>query len=121
MARSPTKIFRCAQSRVNLRRVTHTQPFAFRTSEEDDESVKMSNQTSGRPSALSPALTATRPRTACPQNRQFLFNTNERLSRNPNFATRTKQSTSLFLFSTNEKSPISTDQSLITHTGSKLS
>jgi hypothetical protein len=83
--------------------------------------VKMSNDTSGRPSVLSPAFAATRLRAASLQNRQFLFDTNERLSRNPDFATRTKQSTSLFLFSTNEKSPISTDQSLITHTGSKLS
>jgi hypothetical protein len=106
---------------VNRRRVTHTQPFAFRAPQEDDESVKMSNDTSGRPSALSPALTATRLRAACPQNRQFLFDTNERLSRNPDFATRTKQSTSFFLFDTNEKSPITTDQSLITHTGSNLS
>jgi hypothetical protein len=38
----------------------HTQPFAFRQSEEDDESVKMSNTTSGRSSALSPALPASR-------------------------------------------------------------
>ena len=36
--------------------------------------------------------------TACPQNRQFLFNTNEPL---PNFATRTKQTTSYFPFVAN--------------------
>jgi len=47
----------------------HTQPFAFRQPEEDDESVKMSKITSGRSSALSPALRASRPL----QNRQFLF------------------------------------------------
>ena len=55
--------------------------------------------------------------TACPQNRQFLFNTNEPL---PNFATRTKQIpssqiTTLFLFDTNERSRITTHQSLITN------
>jgi hypothetical protein len=39
----------------------HTQPFAFRAHEEDDESVKMSNTTSRRTSALSPALPSGRP------------------------------------------------------------
>ena len=176
----------------------HTQPFAFRPFEEDDESVKISNTTSGRSSALSPGLPASRPcasdhapstvtlpvlsdfyegspapllhagpaaagispsfsvpsaflcvlcvksfafrSAACPQNRQFLFNTNEpipnfatrtkqttsffpfaadeRLSRTPNLAIHTKQITSsqitsFFLFSTNERSPITTHQSLI--------
>ncbi len=38
--------------------------------------------------------------------RQFLFATNERFSRTSNFATPTKQSTSLFLFDTNEQSPV---------------
>ena len=115
----------------------HTQPFAFRPPEEDDESVKISNTTSGRSSAPSPALPASHPL----QNRQFLFNTNEPL---PNFATHTKQTTSfflfdankchfrtsnlaihtkqialsqitsLFLFDTNERSPITTHQSPIT-------
>jgi hypothetical protein len=47
----------------------HSRPFAFRQPAEDDESVKMSKITSGRSSALSPALRASRPL----QNRQFLF------------------------------------------------
>ena len=92
----------------------HTQPFAFRPPEEDDESVKISNTTDGRSSALSPAFTTTRLRAASLQKRQFLFNTNERLSRNPNLATRTKQSTSFFLFNTNERSQVTTHQSLLT-------
>jgi hypothetical protein len=176
----------------------HTQRFAFRALEEDDESVKMSNTTSRRASAhraaddapsivillaLSefsegPALgdrsegTPSRPAlpaaagispsfsmtsaflcvlcvksfasrsAASPQNRQFLFNTNEPL---PNFSTRTKQTTSpfpfaadklvfrtsnlaihtkqitslqittLFLFNTNERSLITTHQSPVTN------
>jgi hypothetical protein len=112
----------------------HSRPFAFRQPEEDDESVKMSKITSGRSSALSPALRASRPL----QNRQFLFiqinhfpilqltqntsfflfDANERLPRTPNLAIRTKQITSpqitsFFLFATNERSPITTHQSLI--------
>jgi hypothetical protein len=129
----------------------HTQRFAFRALEEDDESVKMSNTTSRRASAhraaddapsivillalsefsegpalgdrsegtpsrpalppaagISPSfsMTSAFPCVLCvksfallsaasPQNRQFLFNTNEPL---PNFATRTKQTTSPFPF-----------------------
>src|ERR1700722_9129489 len=46
----------------------HTQRFAFRAHEEDDESVKMSNTTSRHTSALSPVLTATRPRLKRAQN-----------------------------------------------------
>jgi hypothetical protein len=176
----------------------HTQRFAFRALEEDDESVKMSNTTSRRASAHraaddapsivillapsesseGPALvdcfegTPSRPAlpaaagispsfsmtsaflcvlcvksfasrsAASPQNRQFLFNTNEPL---PNFSTRTKQTTSpfpfaadklvfrtsnlaihtkqitslqittLFLFNTNERSLITTHQSPVTN------
>src|ERR1700678_1508874 len=129
----------------------HTQRFAFRALEEDDEFVKMSNATRGRSSAhcaaddaasivilpalsefseglalsdcsegtpapllptlpaaagISPSFSVTSAflrvlcvksfafrSTACPQNRQFRFNTNEPL---PNFATRTKQTLSLF-------------------------
>ena len=75
----------------------HTQPFAFRAPQEDDESVKISNTTRSRSSAPSPALTADdatsivsrRPapllqpgRRTSPtsrlQNHQFLFDTNER-------------------------------------------
>src|ERR1700677_5048223 len=91
----------------------HTQRFAFHAPQEHDESVKMSNPTRGRASALPLALTAVVPRAACPQKRQFLFNTNELLFRSPNFATRTKQNTSFFLLSTNEPSPIHTHQSPI--------
>jgi hypothetical protein len=178
----------------------HTQRFAFRALEEDDESVKMSNTTSRRASAhraaddapsivillalsessegpalgdcsegtpapsrpalpaaagISPSfsMTSAFPCVLCvksfallsaasPQNRQFLFNTNEPL---PNFATRTKQTTSpfpfaadklvfrtsnlaihtkqitssqittLFLFNTNERSLITTHQSPVTN------
>jgi len=188
-------------------RPVHTLPFAFRPPPEDDESVKISNITVGRSSALSPALPVVGRRSSafcasdhatsivilspaplfhagrrispaflsavclpqaglspsfsvlsaflcvlcvksfaflyapCPQNHQFLFNTNEPL---PNFATHTKQTTSFFLFDagkrlsrtsnlaihrkqitssqitsfflfdTNERSPITTHQSLIT-------
>ena len=48
------------------------------------------------------------------QNHQFLFDTNERFSPNTNFATQTKQSTSFFLFDTNDRSLITNHQSLIT-------
>jgi hypothetical protein len=95
----------------------HTQPFAFHAPQEDDESVKMSNTIGGRPSGLSPTLTATRPRTARLQNRQFLFRTNEPFSRSANFATHTQQSTSFFLFNTNERPLITTHQSLFTNLG----
>ncbi len=86
----------------------HTQRFAFRAPQEDDESVKISNLTCGRSSAPLPVLPASRPWVERPPKRQFLFNTNEPLSRSRNFATLTKQSTSFFLFSTNERSPIAT-------------
>jgi len=90
----------------------HTQPFAFRAPQADDESVKMSNNAGSRPSALFPALTAGRTGLVCLPKRQFLFNTNEPCSRGSNFATHTKQSTSFFLFSTNERSPIFRHQPL---------
>jgi hypothetical protein len=51
---------------------------------------------------------------ARPQNRQFLFRTNGPFSRSENFATHTKHSTSYFQFDTNERSRITTQQSLIT-------
>jgi hypothetical protein len=158
----------------------HTQRFAFRAPQEDDESVKMSNNTNGRPSVLAasddarrvailPALSHVcegRPApllhagrslpdaggalssafcsACCLQNHQFLFNTNEPCFRATNSATRTKQitsfspfhaneclsrasnsiihtkqttslqSTSFFLFNTNERLPITTHQSPIT-------
>jgi hypothetical protein len=49
----------------------HTLPFAFRAPEEDDESVKMSNITSRRASAFSPALLAPRTQSNRPQNTNF--------------------------------------------------
>jgi hypothetical protein len=49
----------------------HTQPFAFRAPEEDDESVKMSNITNHRASAATPALPAARPRLIRAQNSNF--------------------------------------------------
>jgi hypothetical protein len=129
----------------------HTQPFAFRVPQEDDESVKISNTTTGRSSVLCASDDATnivilsalsdfcegRPAPLLPagrslpaagralspvflcaarrQKHQFLFDTNEPLSLNPNFATHTKQSTSFFLIDTNERSLITTHQSLITN------
>jgi hypothetical protein len=49
----------------------HTQPFAFRAHEEDDESVKMSNTISRRTSAAIPALPAALPRLKHAQNSNF--------------------------------------------------
>ena len=49
----------------------HTQPFAFRTSEEDDESVKMSNITNGLASTVTPALRAAYPPLKRAQNTSF--------------------------------------------------
>ena len=49
----------------------HTQRFAFRAYEEDDESVKMSNTTSRRASAVTPALPAARPQRKRAQNNNF--------------------------------------------------
>jgi hypothetical protein len=92
----------------------HTQPFAFRAPTEDDESVKMSNTTSRRSSAPNPAFPANRPGTLRLPKPQFLFDTNKPFSCTTNFATSTKQSTSIFLFDTNEKPPTTTHQSLIT-------
>ena len=98
-----------AEARANV----HTQRFAFRAPEEDDESVKMSNITNGRASTVTPGLRAVYPRL----KRQVLFSTNERFSPAANSATNRKQSTSLFLFNTNEAPPITTHHSLITNHG----
>jgi hypothetical protein len=49
----------------------HTQPFAFRAYEEDDESVKMSNITNRRASVVIPALPAPRPQLKHAQNNNF--------------------------------------------------
>lgn len=95
--------------------LVHTQPFAFRALEEDDESVKMSKTTSRRARAFPLALTGTRTGVDRFEKRQFLFTTNERLFPTTNFATRRKQSTSFFLFSTNERSRVTHHQSLITN------
>jgi hypothetical protein len=81
----------------------HTQPFALRAPEEDDESVKVSNTTRGRSSARSLALTATRSCAGRLQNRQFLFDTNKSFSFTTNFSPYRKQSTSFFLINTNER------------------
>ena len=115
------------------RRHVHTQPFAFRASQEDDESVKLSNIARERSSALLPALKATRSAAAgispcfsvpyaflrvlcvksfdflCPlhlQKPQFLIATNEPLFPIPEFALARKQITSKFLFDTNEIHPV---------------
>src|SRR5580658_4402970 len=93
----------------------HTQPFAFRAPQADDESVKMSTTTRTRSSALISVLAAGLFGRVRLPKRQFLFNTNEPFSRSANFATHTKQSTSFFLFSTNERSPIFHHASRITN------
>jgi hypothetical protein len=49
----------------------HTQRFAFRAPQEDDESVKMSNITNGRASTVVPALWAVHPRLKRAQNTNF--------------------------------------------------
>jgi hypothetical protein len=49
----------------------HTQRFAFRASKEDDESVKMSNTTSRRARAFTPAPLGARPRLKRAQNNNF--------------------------------------------------
>ncbi len=59
---------------------------------------------------ISPAFFSPHRLTRC----QFLIATNERFSLSQNFATHTKQSTSLFLFDTNERSHITARQSRIT-------
>jgi hypothetical protein len=60
-----------AASFTGRRLPVHTQPFAFRAPEEDDESVKMSNTISRRTSAAIPALPATHPRLKRAQNNNF--------------------------------------------------
>jgi hypothetical protein len=62
---------------------------------------------------FSPAVFGTRR----PRQHQFLFDTNEPFSRILNFATNTKKSTSLYLFDTNEQSPITAHHSPITDHG----
>jgi hypothetical protein len=65
------------------------------------------------PARISPAVFGTRR----PRQHRFLFDTNEPFSRILNFATNTKQSTSLFLFDTNEQSRITTHHLPITDHG----
>ena len=92
----------------------HTQPFAFRAPQEDHESVKISNIVDDPFSILLPALRATHPSAVRLQKRQFLFDTNKPFGSTTNFSTHTKQSTSFFLFDTNESSPVTTHRSQIT-------
>ena len=167
---SPAQNHRPSPARSSV----HTLPFAFSAPQAHHESVKMSNPARSRSSAqddatstaILPALSdscAGRPApffhagpahagispaffgARCPQNRQFLFDTNEPVSHTSNFVTHTKQSTSffpfdanirllrasnlaihtkqiaspqitsLFLFDTNERSLFTTHQSLITN------
>jgi hypothetical protein len=77
--------------------------------------VKLSNTTHGRSSALSLALTAIRSRAGRLQNRQFLFDTNKPFSFTTNFSTYRKQSTSFFLFNTNERLQIADRRPPITN------
>jgi hypothetical protein len=84
----------------------HTQRFAFRAPQEDDESVKISHTTNRRSSAVAAALWAVRPPAKTPPKHQFLFSTNEGFSPATDFVTSRKHSTSLFLFSANERSRI---------------
>jgi hypothetical protein len=91
----------------------HTLRFAFRAPRGDDESVKMSNPALGSSSVLPAPLSASRRGVDRRPKRQFLFNTNDSFTFMANFSTRTKQSTSFFLFDTNERSLITTHQSLL--------
>src|ERR1700723_3002977 len=56
----------------------HTQPFAFRAPQEDDESVKMTTKAPGRSSTPHSAVPVATPGAAKHQDRQFLFSTSER-------------------------------------------
>ena len=95
-------------------RHVHTQRFAFRAPQEDDESVKMSNPIRRRSSALSLTLPATRSSVARLHKHRFLFDTNKPFSPNTNFSTCRKQSSSFFLFDTNEQSQITSHRPLFT-------
>jgi hypothetical protein len=125
----------------------HTQPFAFRAPQEDDESVKISNTTAGRSSALCASHDATgvvilsalsdfcegrlaplllagpaylpqaeiSPAFLCAARLakpEFLFDTNKPFPSTTNSSTRRKQSTSIFLFDTNERLQITSHQPL---------
>jgi hypothetical protein len=75
----------------------------------------MSNTTRDRSSAVSLALPVTRPGIGGLQYRQFLFDTNKPFSFITNFSTHTKQSTSFFLFDTNERLRIADHRSVSTN------
>jgi hypothetical protein len=55
----------------------HTQAFAFRAQAEDEESVKLTNTTSSRTSALPPALPSPRSGIRRRNKGEFLLDTNE--------------------------------------------
>jgi hypothetical protein len=76
--------------------------------------VKMSSTTCRRASTLLPNLQASRPSTARLENQQFLFDTNETSPPIINFVIHTKQSTSFFLFNTNERLQITSHRPLFT-------
>jgi hypothetical protein len=57
--------------KAGQQRHVHTQRFAFRAAQEDDESVKMSNITNGRASTFTPALLAVYPRLKRVQSTNF--------------------------------------------------
>src|ERR1700723_631571 len=74
----------------------HTQPFAFRAPQEDDESVKMTTKAPGRSSTPHSAVPVATPGAAKHQDRQFLFSTSKPFPPNTNISTCRKKSTSLF-------------------------
>ena len=76
--------------------------------------MKMSSTTRRRASTLLPNLQASRPSTARLENHQFLFDTNEPSPPIINFVIHTKQSTSFFLFNTNERLQITSHRPLFT-------
>ena len=79
--------------------------------------MKMSSTTCRRASTLLPNLQASRPSTARLENQQFLFDTNETSPPIINFVIHTKQSTSFFLFNTNERLQITSHPPLFTTFG----
>lgn len=76
--------------------------------------MKMSSTTCRRASTLLPNLQASRPSTARLENQQFLFDTNETSPPIINFVIHTKQSTSFFLFNTNERLQITSHPPVFT-------
>ena len=93
----------------------HTQRFAFRALEEDDESVKMSNTTSRRASAVIPALLAARHQPKRAQNNNFYSIQINPFLPTPNFQL-TENKALPFFYSIQMKS----HQTLITNHQSRL-